>query len=84
MFYRVIENTQRKGMPVYRLVKTYKRYAALQKWLDKTGQPVWVLATRDNELIVYGATLGGHSASYWNTGGWGFGYMPILRFWSGK
>lgn len=69
---------------MYRLVRTYKRYAALQKWLDRTGQPVWVLTTKEDHLTVYGAMLGGHSASYWNTGGWGFGYMPIFRFWSGK
>lgn len=82
MYHHVIENTQRNGQPVYRHVKTYVRYPALEKWLLKTGKPVWVISTRNPILTINGQhsqpTLGGFIASYWNTGGWGTTTMPVL------
>lgn len=86
MYYHVIENCQRDGVKVYRLVKTYKRYSMLQRWLDKTGQPVWVIANGNDSLqnTVHLGGFGGFVASYWNSGGWGFTRMPVLPFWSGK
>lgn len=90
MFFHVVENTQRDGVKVYRKVKTYKRYADLDRWVRKNGGPVWVIESAFPELSLSGGPslplrqLGGMQASYWNTGGWGYGLMPLLPLWWDK
>jgi hypothetical protein len=78
MYYHVIENTMRNGVRGYRLVKTYKNWKALDKWLRKEGRPLWVESSNRDHLVVNGGVYGGFTASYWNTGGWASAVMPKL------
>lgn len=86
MYFHVIENAQRDGVKGYRRVKTYKRYGDLVKWLEKTGEAVWVVESAYEYLSLSGGPsyplrqLGGFQASYWNTGGWGTTTMPVMPF----
>jgi hypothetical protein len=82
MYFHVLENTQRNRQPHYKLIKTYKNYAMLEKWLLKTGKPVWVIENRTEQLPINNFSdpimVGGHTANYWNSGGWGTTTMPVL------
>ena len=78
MYYHIIENTMRNGVRGYRLVKTYKNHASLQKYVEKNGGPVWVECSKYDFLLVRGGEYGGGTCSYWNTGGWASAVMPRL------
>jgi hypothetical protein len=82
MYFHVIENTQRNRVKGYRLVKTYKSYKALQKWVEKEGKVVWVVASKYDHLRVNGQhsqpSFGNIIADYWNSGGWGTTTMPLM------
>lgn len=82
MYFHVIENTRRDGQSVYRRIRTYQRYAALERFLRKEGRPLWVVESKSKYLPINGQhsqpTVGGHIASYWNEGGWGVTTMPLL------
>lgn len=91
MYFHVIENCQRNGIKGYRLVKTYRQYPALMKWLLKTGAPIWVVESKLEYIqLPYRhspqqvMTYGGFTASYWNTGGWGSATMPVLPWHEGR
>lgn len=85
MYFHVIENTKRDGQNVYRHIRTYKRYAMLERFLRKEGRPLWVVESQFDHLTARpyqhaegAAAFGGFTASYWNTGGWGTTVMPPL------
>lgn len=84
MFYHVIENCQRDGVRGYRLVKTYKNWNAMDKWLRREGKPVWVESSKRDHLVVNGGVYGGFSCSYYNTGGYGVTTMPVLPIFGRK
>lgn len=83
-FYHVVENAQRDGRPVYVLVKTYRRWGNLMKWLMRPEcKPSWVVESRNEWLPVNGQesqpTVGGNMTQYWNIGsGWNRAIMPKL------
>jgi hypothetical protein len=81
-FYHVIENAQRNGVQVYVHVKTYKRWQALDTYVRKSGNPVWIICSRTetipNYMFVEQHTIGNIEASYYNTGGYGVTTMPVL------
>jgi hypothetical protein len=72
----------RNGVKGYRLVKTYKNYLALFKWLEKEGRPLWVVESKQDYIPVNGQhsqpSYGGFIANYWNSGGLGQTTMPVL------
>jgi hypothetical protein len=84
MYFHVIENCKRDGISGYRLVKTYKNHSALVKWLLRTGKPVWVESSNRDYIVANGGVYGGHTVSYWNTGGWGSTTMPVLPIFGRK
>lgn len=82
MYYHVLKNVQRERISGYVLVKTYRNWKALQRWLEKTGEAVWVIESQNNWVPINGQHsqpgVGNRQASYWNTGGWGVTTMPLL------
>jgi hypothetical protein len=89
MYYHLVTNVQRNGESGYLLVRTYKRWSMMEKYLVKTGGVAhWIVGSKNECLradafaMEFSYNLGGFTAQYWNSGGYHIGVIPKLRLFS--
>ena len=81
--YHVFEITIRDGKTVYVHVKTYRRWAWLNKFLIRYGKPVWYFYDLSDSVNT--KSVGGYVAFYYDAAsGKQWGRMPEFPLYRGK
>lgn len=73
-FLHLLEDGRFAGEQVWLWRRTFVQRAAMERWVEKCGRPIWLFESEREEVTVWGHFAA--EAKFWNSGaGWQEGTM---------